>query len=65
MSKMFRMLNEVRRDEEGATMVEYAILVGLISVVAIGVITTLGTTVNTVYSTACTSLSKAVGGAGC
>ena len=26
MSKVFKLLNEVRKDEEGATMVEYAIL---------------------------------------
>ena len=37
------------RDEEGATMVEYALMVGLIAVVCIAAVTTLGTTVNAVF----------------
>ena len=61
MSKMFRLLDEVRKDEEGATMVEYAILVGLISVVSIGVITTVGSDGEHGVPTACTS-PQAVGG---
>ena len=38
MSKLFRLLNEVRKDEEGVTMVEYALLLGLISIAAIAAI---------------------------
>lgn len=65
MSKLFKLLNEVRKDEEGATMVEYAILVGLISVVAIVVITAVGSNVKGIFSTACGSLSTAGGGTAC
>lgn len=61
MSKVFKLLNEVRKDEEGVTMVEYALLLGLISVVAIAAITAIGVAVNSKFSTACTSL----GGTGC
>jgi pilus assembly protein Flp/PilA len=39
-------------DEEGATMVEYALLLALIAVVSIGIITTLGGKVQTTYTTA-------------
>ena len=66
MSKMFSLLDEVRKDEEGATMVEYAILVGLISVVSILFITNVGLNVKAVFSTACGSLAAAVtGGTAC
>ena len=57
MSKVLKLLDDVRKDEEGATMVEYAILVSLISVVAIGVITILGKVVNTSFNTACASMN--------
>lgn len=61
MSKVFKLLNEVRKDEEGAAMVEYALLVGLIAVVALVAVTALGTAVSSKFTTACTSL----GGTGC
>ncbi|RKP43819.1 Flp family type IVb pilin [Trinickia fusca] len=38
------------RDEEGATMVEYGLMVALIAIVCIGAITTIGTTLNAVFS---------------
>lgn len=49
MTKLLKLLNEVRKDEQGATMVEYAIMVGLIAIVSIGTITILGKTVNTLF----------------
>ncbi len=61
MSKLFKLLNEVRKDEEGVTMVEYALLLGGISIVAIVAIGAIGTAVNGKFNTACTSL----GGANC
>lgn len=39
------------KDVEGASMIEYAILASLISVVAIAAITTVGTNVNTTFTT--------------
>ena len=46
------------KDEEGASAVEYALLVALIAVVIIGAVTTLGTNVSTKLSTA----ASAIGG---
>ena len=37
------------KDEEGATMVEYGLMVALIAVVCIGAVTLLGTTLNTKF----------------
>ena len=51
MTKMFKLLNEVRRDEEGLALAEYAILLGLIAVVCIGVVTTVGTDIKSVFTT--------------
>lgn len=38
------------RDEEGATMVEYGLLVALIALVALGAITTLGTNLSSLFN---------------
>lgn len=53
---MFKTLVNVLRDEEGATMVEYGIMVALIAAICIGVITTLGQKVSNAFSTVNTSL---------
>jgi pilus assembly protein Flp/PilA len=39
------------KDEEGATMVEYGIMVALIAAICVTVITTLGTQVQTAFTT--------------
>jgi pilus assembly protein Flp/PilA len=44
------------RDEEGATMVEYGLLVALIALVAIVGITTLGGSLNTLFGNAAASI---------
>ena len=56
-----KLINAVRKDEEGAALVEYALLIGLIAVVCIIAVTQLGVAVNAKLSTACGSL----GGTGC
>ncbi len=38
-------------DESGATAIEYGLIAGLIGVVIIGAVTTLGTAINTKFST--------------
>ena len=40
----------VRKDEEGATLAEYGLLLALIAVVCIGAITYIGTTASSKYS---------------
>jgi len=61
MSKAFKLLNEVRKDEQGAALVEYALLVGLIAAVCLVAVTQLGVSINGKLSTACSAL----GGTGC
>ncbi len=53
---MFKVLCNVLRDDEGATMVEYGIMVALIAAICIGLITTLGQKVSNAFSTVNASL---------
>ena len=48
---MTTFLKALARDEQGATMVEYGILVALIAAVSIGIIGTLGGQVKTAFTT--------------
>jgi pilus assembly protein Flp/PilA len=45
------------RDDDGATMIEYALLVALIAVVVAAGLVTLGTTIKTKYSSVSTCVS--------
>ena len=47
---MINTLHRLIRDEEGATMVEYGIMVALIAAVSIGIIAGLGTQVSTAFT---------------
>ena len=47
------------RDERGASLVEYALLIALIAVVLVGAVTFLGDTTGTSFSTAHSSLGAA------
>ena len=51
-----RALIEFLVNEEGATMAEYALMLGLITVAIVTVVTELGTRISTVVSKATTSL---------
>jgi pilus assembly protein Flp/PilA len=54
------MLNQIMRfvkEEDGATAVEYGLMVSLIAAVIIGVVTTIGTNLNTTFSTVGGALS--------
>ena len=44
-------LRAIRRDDEGATAVEYGLLVALIAAVIVGVVTTLGTQILAAFQT--------------
>jgi pilus assembly protein Flp/PilA len=44
-------------DESGASLAEYALLVGLIAVIAVGAVTALGTTVQAKFTDANTKLN--------
>lgn len=47
------------REEEGATMVEYGLMLALIAVVCIGVVTTLGQNISSKFSTISSSIAAA------
>jgi pilus assembly protein Flp/PilA len=46
---MLKSLTAMLRDDEGATMVEYGVIVALIAAVCIAVITTIGTGINNAF----------------
>jgi pilus assembly protein Flp/PilA len=64
MLKMFKLLNEVRKDEEGATMVEYAIMVTLVALVAGAAVYAIGSSVSTKFVSVNTCLTTP-GGTAC
>ena len=47
---MFKTLETITRDEEGATMVEYGLLVALIALVALAAITILGSNLSGLFN---------------
>jgi pilus assembly protein Flp/PilA len=47
---MLQLINRFRRDEEGAALVEYGMLVGLIAVICIAAVTLLGQEVSDAFS---------------
>ncbi len=53
-------LKALIRDEEGATMVEYALMVALIAAVSVGIVTTLGQSVSSVFSAVNTAIQPAI-----
>ena len=47
-----KFMKQLRRNEEGATAIEYGLIAALIAVAAISALTSLGTGVTTTFSTA-------------
>ena len=56
---MLRLIRDLKSDKRGVTMIEYALIAGLISVVAIAMLTAMGTSVNNLYSTINAALTSA------
>jgi pilus assembly protein Flp/PilA len=57
MTKLFTAVaTKFVRDEEGATLAEYGLLLALIAVVCLAAITTLGTKISTMFSTVANSV---------
>ncbi|MFQ5517735.1 MAG: Flp family type IVb pilin [Acidimicrobiia bacterium] len=59
MLRVFTALQSRFRDDTGATLVEYALLLVLIAVVAIGIITSVGNNVSSTFDTVNDSLTNA------
>ena len=47
---MYLALNALRDGESGQAMVEYALILALVSVAAVGILSTLGTSVSSIFS---------------
>ncbi len=54
-------LKKIRKDESGATAIEYGLIAALVSVAAIGALTALGGSLNTMFQTVSDALTTAVG----
>jgi len=54
---MRKIINRFRQNEEGAALVEYGLLVGLIAVICVAAVTLLGTDVSSAFSTIAAKLS--------
>jgi pilus assembly protein Flp/PilA len=53
---MFTTLTSMLREEDGATMVEYGLLVALIALVALAAVQTVGTNLSSLFTSVGTSL---------
>ena len=58
---MRKLVTRFAKDEEGAALAEYGLLVGLIAVVCIAMVKGLGLTINTVFSTINADLAPITG----
>ncbi len=56
-----KMLTKIIEDQSGATAIEYGLLAGLISAAAIGVLTSLGTSLGGVFTLVTTTLTAVIG----
>ncbi len=56
---MMNILKKLQRDEDGAALVEYGLLVGLIALAAIAAITLVGTDVGLLFGKISTALASA------
>ncbi|MEI6404787.1 MAG: Flp family type IVb pilin [Actinomycetes bacterium] len=57
MTKMYAKIQTLIANQDGATAVEYALLVGLIAVAIIGAVTALGTQLSTLFTTVKNSIT--------
>ena len=57
-----RNIKELQKDESGATAIEYGLIAALVSVAAIGALTAMGTSLNTMFTAVSTALNTAVSG---
>jgi pilus assembly protein Flp/PilA len=53
---MLSLISRLLRDQEGVTAIEYALVASLISIVAVTLMRTIGTSFNTTYSNIASSL---------
>ena len=56
---MLRLIRDLKSDKKGVTMIEYALIAGLISVVAIALLSAMGTSVKNLFTTINNALTTA------
>lgn len=56
---MFKLLRKLRKDEKGATAIEYGLIAALVAVAAIGAMSALGNSLTTIFQTASNELNTA------
>jgi len=59
MLHVIRLMNSLRKNEDGQDLLEYALLVALIALVSVVAVTAAGDSVNTIF----TDIAAAIGGA--
>ncbi len=59
---MIDILKKIRKDESGATAIEYGLIAALVSVAAIGALTAMGGSLQNMFTTVSNALTAAVGG---
>ena len=57
-----KMLTRIVKDQSGATAIEYGLIAALVSVAAIGVMTSVGVSLGSVFNTVSTTLNSVIGG---
>ncbi|WP_293002457.1 Flp family type IVb pilin [Nevskia sp.] len=56
---MLKKVQNFLRDDEGASAVEYGLIVGLIAVVIVGILMSTGTSLSTIFTTISSNLNTA------
>ncbi len=54
-------LKKIRKDESGATAIEYGLIAALVSVAAIGALSAMGTSLDSMFQTVSQAIQTAVG----
>jgi pilus assembly protein Flp/PilA len=65
MKRLRGFFTRVRKDENGATMIEYSILIGIITAVTIAFIIGMGQFVKSAWSTLCSNIESGAPTIGC
>ena len=56
---MLRLIRDLKSDNKGVTMIEYALIAGLISVVAIALLSAMGASVKNIFTSINSALTSA------
>ncbi len=56
---LLKLFRDFLKNDDGASMPEYALLLGLIAAISIGVLSSMGTNINSIFTNVNSSLSSA------